>query len=291
MLITGYDTTSIKGDPGAGNTFSINTQPWREYLWNYRGLFYQRGLMINISPPVLNTDNTVVYEFKNNAGTTDTNGKQTAGLWIQPTPGTTEYLSGLGIFDQKESFESITHISTQTPYTLSDGPADKFRSPLTSTGSFVAGSTAPYDEYTLTETNYNQAMQFGTDVENPNAYSFAIPGRSDLQVLAYDLQWGDDSAANYGPFNFSSGDLQTMGAYNNDASLPGVNSAFGTLSYTDSAESYRGPSVISTNVINPDEETLEPVIMNITSSLESVAQQGNNIHVSYTKTFTYFGGR
>ena len=83
MIVPGPDTTTIKENPGAGNSFGI-FGPWRDYVWNFRDLFYDRGFMVNISPPVLNTDNTVVYTFEDNGGTTDTNGRQTAGLWTKP---------------------------------------------------------------------------------------------------------------------------------------------------------------------------------------------------------------
>jgi len=292
MIVPGPDTTTIKENPGAGNSFGI-FGPWRDYVWNFRDLFYDRGFMVNISPPVLNTDNTVVYTFEDNGGTTDTNGKQTAGLWTKPLAGTSDYLTGFGMFDQKRSFDTATHFSTNTAYLLSDAPADKVSSPMTSTGSFVTNDLASTinDVYELTEINYQQAMQPGTEVENPNKYSFSVvAGRSDQQLLSYDLQWGNDSAANYGPFNFSNADLLTMGTYLREGLAPTLNGEFASFSVDRSVDSVRGPARVDTNVINPDAETLEPVMMNITSSLTSRFDAGANMHISYTKTFTRYGG-
>jgi hypothetical protein len=288
MIIPGPDTTSIKENPGAGRSFAIGGE-WKEYLWNYRDLFENTGITVNISPPVLNTDNDVVYAFPNPGGD-DMNARQTAGLWIQPLTGS-DYLTGYGTFDQKKSFNSIYHIATQTAYNTSDGGARKSSSPQTITGSFVTGSTSPYDEYEFYETSVDQAVQAGTSVENPNSFPFNVAaGRSDLQLLSYDLQWGNDNAANYGPFNFSSGDLLTMGTYLQEGLTPGLSGRFASFSVDRSRGNARGPYVVATDVINPNETNLEPVLMELTSSVDSRFDVGSNMHISYTKTFTRYRG-
>lgn len=292
MIISGPDTTSIKEKPGAGNSFGI-TGEWAEFLRNYEELFSERGIMVDISPPVLNTDNTVVYEFQNNAGTTDTNGKQTAGLWVAETvAGEGQYITAVGVFDQKKSFDTVEQITTRTPYVLSDGEGEMATTYLTHTGSFVAGSVAPYDEYEIRVSETNKGGQTSTGVENPNNYSFnPVEGRPDTQLLSYDLFWGTDSEANYGPFNLSSGDLLTMTTFIQEGvGGGGLNGQFASFSHQRSQTSLRGPTFTSTNVVNPDEDSLEPVIMEMTSSkLGGTIASSYNMHVCYTKTYTKYG--
>lgn len=285
MRISGPDVTNITGSPGAGNSFGYRF-PWASYVGNYTELFYNKGLMVSISPPVLNSDNTTVFSFPNPGGD-DMNARQTAGLWVSQSSDAKDFTTEAVVFDQKVGLNTLTHITTITPYVMTEGGDSRVSTTINITGSFITGSTSP-SEINIPAATVGQGAHYGTNVDNYNSYAFSPLANVYLQLLAYENQWGTDNPANYGPFNFSSADLLPMSSYLNDGGGGDpVVGPFGSLSYERSARSdARGP-VKLTRSPNPDAATDDPVLMDITSSVSSRFFVDGNVHVSYSKIYTY----
>jgi len=284
MRISGPDVTNITGSPGAGNSFGYRF-PWASYVGNYVELFYNKGLLVSISPPVLNSDNTIVFSFPNPGGD-DMNARQTAGLWVSQSSDAKDFTTEAVVFDQKVGLNSLTHVTTITPYVMSDGGDSRVSTTINVSGSFITGSTSP-SEINIPTADIAQGAHYGTSVDDHNSYPFSPVANVDLQLLAYENQWGTDNPSNYGPFNFSSADLRSMSSYLNDGVSAGVNGAFGSLSFDRSSDTNaRGPQEASRRP-NPDAATDEPVLMEITSSVDSRFFVNGNVHVSYSKIHTH----
>lgn len=284
MRISGPDVTNITGSPGAGNSFGYRF-PWASYVANYVELFYNKGLMVSISPPVLNSDNTIVFSFPNPGGD-DMNARQTAGLWVSQSSDAKDFTTEAVVFDQKVGLNSLTHVTTTTPYVMSDGGDSRVPTTINVSGSFITGSTSP-SEINIPTADMLQGAHYGTSVDNHNYYAFRPYSSFGTELLAYEIQWGTDNPSNYGPFNFSSADLRSMSSYLNDSVSAGVYGAFGSLSYERTAYAgAEGPQKARRRP-NPDAVTDEPVLMEITSSVDSRFFVNGNVHVPYSKIYTH----
>jgi hypothetical protein len=279
MIIASDSVTFISGSPSAGDIFSSLPDMSSMYVGAAKEVYENQAPIIACSPPVVNTDDRSVYPFPNPGGD-DMLGRQMSGLWTKETSTAREFITAVYAFDQKMSFNMVSHDTRIKPYASADGPRTTPRISLSNTGSFTTGSTAPLKEYEIPFYPSFERGHIGTNIGDHDANSYASKFNGQM---SYEVFFGTDNASNYGPMNFSNGDLVTMSAY--------------TLSRFSETNQTTVPGGTVRNVqipdCNPVAESVsdEPVIMQISSSINTVAYGEPNVYVQFTRTYLKFDSR
>lgn len=208
MKVIGSLRSRIKATPSSGDLFggSIN---YEEQYARPADYFYLRNLpLFCISPPVLNCDDVVFYEFPT-AGSTSMLGRQTSGLWIgESSVDSGVFYTGNYTFDTKVAAGRIFYDTRTYIYQIADGSETR------------AGITQQRElditDYTTTNpvtSNIPRVIFGGNPLSDPNYASFA---RKDPAIEKYELQYGTGGTANYGPFNISTSDLVSVSSLVNE---------------------------------------------------------------------------
>jgi hypothetical protein len=272
MNIAGNGITRIDAQPSAGNEFSAFPDFVDLYADTAAEVYAYASPMICISPPVVNVDDRVTYTFPT-LGTTVMNGRQMSGFWTINTPAsTTTYVIASYMFDQKMGFNEVRYTDRVIPYALGDGVKATVIVTAFQTGSFITGTSAPAGTNTFPIDYYTELhARLGTSVNNVDAGTFR---ERVFTRQSYESQWGTNSPANYGPFNFSTADLVTMEEY--------VTTGYGAVRRQASGGTNR---LTVSDGFNLDLNQDEPVTMEVSSSI--VSMPSTNVHVPYSKAWLW----
>lgn len=210
MKIAQNGINKITANPSAGDVLSPVGGLGDLYAQAADKFYTNQLPIVAISPAVLNCDERVFYTFPT-SGTTTMLGRQTSGLWAgEDDTAAGNFRTGNFCFDSKLAIEDIKYYDRLYFYQLGDG------------------------DDTLASTRYRNDLDIddlsGTDYNylDPSPRRFLLSGdpfsynldeapysKQDPAVEKYELVYGSNNAANYGPFNMSTSDLVSVASLSN----------------------------------------------------------------------------
>lgn len=274
MEIAGSTISQVKAVPSSGLIFGSTIKYANRYVAAADGFYTDSLPLFCISPPVLNCDDVVFYDFPT-AGSTSMLGRQTSGLWVgESSVDTGVFYTGKYTFDTKVAITKVIYDDRTYIYQQADGEYS------------VATTTQEQEmditDYSITSpetTNLDRELYGGNPLNDPNHASFR---RNDPAIEKYELQYGSNSSANYGPFNLSSSDLVSVDSL--------VNELFRQVSLPEEVvggEANR-TTVESPNAMITDED---PWTLSTNSEFPGPEPSTLNVHISLARGFLQGGLR
>ncbi len=208
-VIVPTSVTEVAQDPSPGDTLKRTDGFQALYINTMRDVAERALPIYAISPPVINVDDTTTYTFPTAGAAVTMLGRQASGFWtaVSPTVAAT-YEIGAFFLDKKSAGTALRYTENSVPYSLGEGRQLYSQRSMNMSGSFTDDTNAVYDGYTYSDRG--RIYRQGTGLDSPNDARFS---NRTWKPLSYEIVWGRDAAVNYGPWNFSCGDLRTAESY------------------------------------------------------------------------------
>lgn len=206
MRIAGDAISEVKATPSSGVRFGGTPNYNNRYVRPADGFYTNSLPLFCISPPVLNCDDVLFYVFPT-SGTTSMLGRQTSGLWCaESTVDANVFYTGNYTFDTKVAATKIVYDNRTTTYAISQAP------PRSALSEEIDTDITNYTT-TQTDEDWQETLLFGGNpLDDPNHASFV---ENDPAIDKYEVQYGTNGPANYGPFNLSTSDLVSVQSLTN----------------------------------------------------------------------------
>jgi hypothetical protein len=274
MKIAGSGVSEVKAVPSSGNGFRASEKYQERYIIPADTFYTSRLPVFCISPPVLNTDDVVFYDFPT-SGATKMLGRQTSGLWVgESSVDSGVFYTGDYTFDTKVAVTQFVYDDRTYIYQQADGHELRVYT--------TQEQGADITDYTIVESvsrDVTRILYGGNPLNDPDHASFA---RKDPAIEKYELQYGTAGSANYGPFNLSTSDLVSVDSLVNESfrqvSLP--------LEHGDTAAEVNRTKRTTPSSICADEN---PVTLSTSSSFPDRITSTLNVHISFTRGYLQGG--